>query len=86
VPLDATHKALVSRADVERLDALGTPAGDAAARFIGRRRPHRDGHTHPRAGPAQLPGCVRCGRVPVRRAAPANAWVEKRPRLQRALV
>ena len=37
VPLDATHQALVSRADVERLDALGTPAGTAAARFVGRR-------------------------------------------------
>ena len=37
VPLDATHKALVSRADVDRLAAVGTPAGEAAARFIGRR-------------------------------------------------
>jgi purine nucleosidase/ribosylpyrimidine nucleosidase len=37
VPLDATHKALVSRTDVERLSALRTPAGEAAARFIGRR-------------------------------------------------
>jgi purine nucleosidase/ribosylpyrimidine nucleosidase len=37
VPLDATHQALVSRADVERLAALGTPAGEAAARFVGRR-------------------------------------------------
>ena len=37
VPLDATHKALVSRTDVARLAALGTPAGEAAARFIGRR-------------------------------------------------
>jgi len=37
VPLDATHKALVSRGDVERMQALGTPAGTAAARFIGRR-------------------------------------------------
>ena len=27
VPLDATHEALVSRHDVARLDALGTPAG-----------------------------------------------------------
>jgi inosine-uridine nucleoside N-ribohydrolase len=37
VPLDATHLALVSRADCERLAALGTPAGEAAARFIGNR-------------------------------------------------
>ena len=37
VPLDATHRALVSRQDCERLAALGTPAGDAAARFIGHR-------------------------------------------------
>ena len=34
VPLDATHRALVSTADAERLRALGTPAGEAAARFI----------------------------------------------------
>jgi purine nucleosidase/ribosylpyrimidine nucleosidase len=37
VPLDATHKALVSVADVDRLRALGTPAGEAAARLIDRR-------------------------------------------------
>lgn len=37
VPLDATHRALVSSADVERLRALGTPAGEAAARFVARR-------------------------------------------------
>src|SRR4051812_26376426 len=37
VPLDATHQALVTRADVEALDALATPAGTAAARFVGRR-------------------------------------------------
>jgi len=33
IPLDATHRALVSREDCERLRALGTPAGEAAARF-----------------------------------------------------
>ena len=33
VPLDATHRALVSRDDCDRLRALGTPAGEAAARF-----------------------------------------------------
>jgi len=37
VPLDATHRALVSYADCERLRALGTPAGMAAADFIGHR-------------------------------------------------
>lgn len=37
VPLDATHEALVTSADCAALDALGTPAGIAAARFIGRR-------------------------------------------------
>jgi inosine-uridine nucleoside N-ribohydrolase len=34
VPLDATHRALVSTEDAERLRALGTPAGEAAARFV----------------------------------------------------
>lgn len=37
VPLDATHQALVTKADCQALAALGTPAGTAAARFIGRR-------------------------------------------------
>ncbi len=37
VPLDATHKALVSLDDCARLRALGTPAGEAAARFTERR-------------------------------------------------
>jgi purine nucleosidase/ribosylpyrimidine nucleosidase len=37
VPLDATHQALVTREDVSRLERLGTPAGEAAARFVGRR-------------------------------------------------
>ena len=34
VPLDATHKALVTTADCERLRATGTPAGEAAAAII----------------------------------------------------
>jgi inosine-uridine nucleoside N-ribohydrolase len=34
VPLDATHQALVSDDDCERLRALGTPAGTAAADII----------------------------------------------------
>ena len=37
VPLDATHRALVSRSDCDRLEALGTNAGQAAAAFIGHR-------------------------------------------------
>ena len=37
VPLDATHRALISKAHCARLAALGTPAGDAAAAFIGHR-------------------------------------------------
>ena len=37
VPLDATHEALVSRQVCDALKALGTPAGIAAERFIGRR-------------------------------------------------
>ena len=36
-PLDATHRALVSREDCARLAALGTNAGRAAAEFIGHR-------------------------------------------------
>lgn len=37
VTLDATHRALVSLDDCARLRALGTPAGEAAARFTERR-------------------------------------------------
>jgi inosine-uridine nucleoside N-ribohydrolase len=37
VPLDATHEALVSLDDVAAMDAMNTPAGTAAARFISRR-------------------------------------------------
>ena len=37
VPLDATHQALVSMQACEQMAALGTPAGTAASRFIGRR-------------------------------------------------
>jgi inosine-uridine nucleoside N-ribohydrolase len=37
VPLDATHRALVSLEDCARLRALGTPAGEAAALFTERR-------------------------------------------------
>ena len=34
VPLDATHRALLSAEDAQRLRDLGTPAGEAAARFV----------------------------------------------------
>jgi inosine-uridine nucleoside N-ribohydrolase len=34
VPLDATHQALVSEEDCDRLEALGTPAGTAASAII----------------------------------------------------
>lgn len=37
VPLDATHRALVSLEDAQGLKALGTPAGEAAYRFISKR-------------------------------------------------
>ena len=37
VPLDATHQALVSKETCDEMAALGTPAGIAASRFIGRR-------------------------------------------------
>jgi inosine-uridine nucleoside N-ribohydrolase len=37
VPLDATHRALVSLDDCAAMRALGTPAGQAAAAFIERR-------------------------------------------------
>ncbi len=52
VPLDATHRALVSGEQAEGLRALGTPAGEAAARFVLKRiegydatqpMPHRGG-------------------------------------------
>ena len=52
VPLDATHRALVSTDDAQRLRALRTPAGEAAARFVLKRidgydatqpMPHRAG-------------------------------------------
>ena len=52
VSLDATHRALVSTDDARRLRDLGTPAGEAAARFVLQRidgydatqpMPHRPG-------------------------------------------
>jgi inosine-uridine nucleoside N-ribohydrolase len=37
VSLDATHQALITRADVAELEAMNTPAATAAARFIAQR-------------------------------------------------
>jgi inosine-uridine nucleoside N-ribohydrolase len=37
VTLDATHRALITQQDCTELEALGTPAGQAAASFIGHR-------------------------------------------------
>jgi inosine-uridine nucleoside N-ribohydrolase len=44
VPLDATHRALITKAQCEELEALGTPAGQAAAAFIGHRIAVHDAH------------------------------------------
>ncbi len=44
VPLDATHRALISRAHCAQFAALGTPAGGAAAAFIGHRIVVHDEH------------------------------------------
>jgi inosine-uridine nucleoside N-ribohydrolase len=44
VPLDATHRALITQAQCEELEALGTPAGQAAAAFIGHRIVVHDTH------------------------------------------
>ena len=59
VPLDATHKALVSADDCARMRALGTPAAGAAASFIeGRiarlRQPSAHGHGTNGPGPRRL--------------------------------
>ena len=54
VPLDATHRALVSLDDCARLRALGTPAGEAAARFTERRIAGYD-TTQPMARPHAAP-------------------------------
>ena len=44
VPLDATHRALISRDHCRQFAALGTPAGGAAASFIGHRIIVHDEH------------------------------------------
>jgi inosine-uridine nucleoside N-ribohydrolase len=63
IPIDATHQALVSRDDCRAFAALGSPAGDAAARIIERRI---DGHNAgqpmalPDTAPVHDPLCVAC--------------------------
>lgn len=55
VPLDATHKALVSLADCEALRALGTPAATATATFVERRiRGYDEGQPMSRLGAAPV--------------------------------
>ncbi len=44
IPLDATHQALITHDHCARLEALGTPAGKAAAAFIGHRIVVHDEH------------------------------------------
>ena len=61
VPLDATHKALVSLDDCAALRALGTPAGEAAASFTERRIAGYD-RTQPMKRPNAAPGPRRAGR------------------------
>jgi inosine-uridine nucleoside N-ribohydrolase len=51
VPLDATHRALISKAHCARLEELGTPAGHAAATIIGQRI-----ETHDRIQKMATPG------------------------------
>jgi inosine-uridine nucleoside N-ribohydrolase len=61
VPLDATHQALVTKADVAAMEALGTPAATAAARFIGRRVAAYDANqpmSEPGAAPVHDALCV----------------------------
>lgn len=54
IPLDATHRALVTTDDCVRLRATGTPAADAAATIIeGRIRAYAD--IQPLDGPASAP-------------------------------
>ena len=63
VPLDATHQALVSDDDCERLNGLGTPAGAAAAGII---RTRIDGYekvqpqAERRSAPVHDALCVAC--------------------------
>ena len=67
VPLDATHQALVSDEDCDRLAALGTPAGTAAAAII---RTRIEGYelVQPTGHPALRPRSRRALRRPPDRA------------------
>ncbi len=61
VPLDATHQALVTKADCAAMEAMGTPAATAAARFIGRRISAYDANqpmSEPGAAPVHDALCV----------------------------
>lgn len=58
VPLDATHRALVSRDDCVRLRALGTPAGEATALFVERRIRAWPAEGRPDATPVHDPLCI----------------------------
>ena len=62
VPLDATHRALVSGDDCAALRALGTPAGEAAARFVEKRIEGYDA-TQPMHRAGAAPGPRRAGGV-----------------------
>ncbi len=66
VPLDATHRALVSRQHCARLEALDTPAGRAAAAFIGHRI-----ETHDRLQPM-----AQAGSAPVHDALCVGALID----------
>jgi inosine-uridine nucleoside N-ribohydrolase len=67
VPLDATHRARVSPANAQRLLDLGTPAGQAAARFV---RQRIDGYE------ATQPVEDRAGGVPVHDALAVCAIID----------
>jgi inosine-uridine nucleoside N-ribohydrolase len=54
VPLDSTHRALISLEDCAAFRALGTPAGEATARFVQRRIEGYDA-TQPMSRPGAAP-------------------------------
>ena len=67
VSLDATHRAVLTPDDARRLDALGTPAGQAAAKFVLQRI---DGYT------ATQPVPDRPGTVPIHDALAVCAIID----------
>ncbi len=67
VPLDATHRARVSAENAQRLHDLGTPAGEAAAKFV---RQRIDGYE------ATQPVKDRTGGVPVHDALAVCAIID----------